>query len=120
MTTVKVRDLAGDLFDWAAAKATVGSDRERWFSVVSLQTILKLKCADNQEIAIAAMTAKGISVEFVHPKRWHAYMGKDKQHLMPGSTPVRAIMRCLITSKFGESIDIPADVTDANNRSSIS
>lgn len=119
MSSVKVRELSGVAFDWAAAKAAIGADR--WFQKASLTAILALRYASNFEMAEAAMRSKGISVEFVHPNRWHASMGKDeKLHLMPGSTPTRAVMRCLIVSKFGESIDIPSDVLDTGVRSSMS
>jgi hypothetical protein len=118
MTMVKVRDLSGTAFDYAAAKACIGA--ERWFPKASLNAILELKASNSLEMGDTVMRAKGVSVEFVNATRWNAYIGPDKRNLMPGSTPTRAILRCVIASKYGDSIDIPQEAIDGGIRSSIS
>lgn len=102
---MKTIELTGAALDWAVAKCAnvingdaldVGFICEGGYTPSS-----------NWMQGGAIIERERIAVFVEYPKDWCA---TDGNHRMAGKTPLIAAMRCYVTSKLGDEVDVPKEI----------
>jgi hypothetical protein len=93
---MKTSELTGAALDWAVAQCE-GFDNGDWLPDYSTDWAAGGTIIERERIAMF--------VEY--PKDWCA---TDGNHRMAGKTPLIAAMRCYVTSKLGDEVDVPKEL----------
>ena len=98
MKTSELKDLA---LDWAVATANgeaviLAQENWDWYS-------------SDWERGGPIIEREGITIQRVTGALWDAFI--NNIHHADGPTPLIAAMRCYVTSKLGDTVDIPKELT---------
>ena len=106
---IKTNELSGAALDWAVAKCEGRSEPEvvnnfpvAWYTWGN--THYSTDWAQGGPI----IEREGITI-FQTGRDWMGYIRHDTESFAP--TPLIAAMRCYVTSKLGDDIDIPEELT---------
>ena len=106
---MKVNQLEGAALDWAVAKA------EGFVDNLSLNTDEFLRCFGGYKPSRTWSQGGPIIQEemieiFRRDEEWFSYSINSKPEDFQGPTPLVAAMRCYVASRFGDEIEVPAEL----------
>jgi hypothetical protein len=114
---MKTSDLQGAALDWAAAKCEgvpVRWDSKRKVFLIPGIPGVTWKPSDGWTQGGPIIEREGIDLLHVqrNPAVWEAEIRNEPvfRHHAEGYTPLIAAMRCYVTSKLGDEIDIPEEL----------
>ena len=106
---VKTNELSGAALDWAVAKCEGRSEPEVVNNfAVAWYTWPNTHYSTNWAQGGPIIEREGITI-FQTGRAWMGYIRHDTESFAP--TPLIAAMRCYVTSKLGDDIDIPEELT---------
>ena len=106
---MKVSDLKGAALDWAVAKCEGRQEPEVVNNfAVAWYTWPNTHYSTNWAQGGPIIEREGITI-FQTGRDWMGYIRHDTESFAP--TPLIAAMRCYVTSKLGDDIDIPEELT---------
>lgn len=113
---MKTSELTGSALNWAVAMAegwqhTTAQDNGRQYPWLAkdgkYQDPKNYRPSSNWMQGGAIIERERIAVFVEYPKDWCA---TDGNHRMAGKTPLIAAMRCYVTSKLGDEVDVPKEI----------
>ena len=103
---MKTSELTGVALDWAVANALYGHTRPTHMYKYSTDWAKGGPIIEREGIDTVVVPCI-LDV----PKRWAAeYIVNDKYFRMEGPTPLIAAMRCFVSSKLGDDVEIPEEL----------
>jgi len=115
MVTIKTAELTGAALDWAVAKAEGNEVSIRngclWIPTECYSTDWSQggPIIEREELSIAKVGRSLDDAMAPHPDCWCAHI--DGAYAMYGPTPLIAAMRCYVTSKLGNEVEIPKELS---------
>jgi len=105
---MKTSELQGAALDWAVAKCEEIDlfETEGWFYAEDTGTRSPYRPSTNWAQGGPIIEREGIAIWIRYDEGWKALM-KAYDEDMSGETPLIAAMRCYVTSKLGDEIEIP-------------
>lgn len=106
---IKTNELSGAALDWAVAKCEGRQEPEVVNNfAVAWYTWPNTHYSTNWAQGGPIIEREGITI-FQTGRDWMGYIRHDTESFAP--TPLIAAMRCYVTSKLGDDIDIPEELT---------
>jgi hypothetical protein len=109
---IKTQELTGPALDWAVARC------ENYLpSMLNTKTgivyglVGELNFSTNWAQGGPIIERAGIRQHRSHTGDWWAGSESDPQRPISGPTPLIAAMRCYVTSRLGDEVDIPEELT---------
>ena len=118
---MKTSELTGAALDWAVAKCEPDSTLELYFDNETGEPLCHDDCYDNQEFRPSTDWAQGGPIIERDGIWLQPEVGKEETasawyavsmdgHDAYGPTPLIAAMRCYVTSKLGDEVEIPEEL----------
>ena len=117
---MKTSELTGPALDWAVDEARgFGADYLKWWRVggdtrFTHCEIMRAYSTDWSQGG-PIIEREGIRLHRGVTGQWWAGPETDPHRPVDGPTPLIAAMRCYVASRFGDTIDIPEELTKGNS-----
>jgi len=108
---MKTAELSGAALDWAVAKCEGFGDSPRFMEIFMYQQSRGMGycyCTDWAKGG-AIIEREGIDLKRITDALWDAHM-RNVNFYEDGSTPLIAAMRCYVSSKLGDEVELPEEL----------
>lgn len=103
MVEMKTSELIGKPLDWAVAQYV---DKH-----VTIQDIHWRNYCPSADWAVGGPLVESFKIEvFIRDEEWFAYSSNSTTEDFKGPTPLVSAMRCLVASRYGDTISIPKEL----------
>jgi hypothetical protein len=108
---MKTSELSGAALDWAVAKCEGFGDSPRFMEIFMYQQSRGMGYCYSTDWAKggAIIEREGIDLKRITDALWDAHM-RNVNFYEDGSTPLIAAMRCYVSSKLGDEVELPEEL----------
>lgn len=103
---IKTSNLIGDALDWAVEKAYEDEAVKPWYAWGGR----KHSPSTDWSVGGPIIEREGIRLHRSHTGAWWAGSEAEPRRPTEGPTPLIAAMRCFVTSRLGDEVDVPDEL----------